>query len=118
MSETPKTKPSAPDTAHSKEHEASHADDIQEQVRVYILVFAALAVLTVVTVAVGYLHLPIVPALIIGLLIATVKGALVAGYFMHLISERKVVYIILGFTAVFFLAMLILTTSSFYDQIG
>ena len=35
--------------------------------------------------------------------IATVKGALVAGYFMHLISERKLIYWVLGFTVVLLL---------------
>lgn len=84
----------------------------------YVLVFAALAVLTIVTVAVGYMQLSIVPALIVGLFIATVKGGLVAAYFMHLISEQRVIYIILGFTMVFLLGMIILTTSSLYRQIG
>jgi len=119
MSETSNVEnPGAADSMHAEELDLAHVEDIQEHVRVYVLVFAALAVLTIVTVAVGYLHLPIVPALIIGLLIAVVKGGLVAGYFMHLISERKVIYIILGFTVVFLLGMIILTTSSFYDQIG
>ena len=109
-----------PDANAGPGHDASlgHGEDIQEQVRVYLLVFAALAVLTIVTVGVGYLHLPIVPALVLGLLIALVKGGLVAAYFMHLISERKVIYLILGITVVFLLGMIVLTTSSFYDQIG
>lgn len=97
---------------------SAHAEDIQEQIRVYVLVFAALAVLTIVTVAVGYLRLPAGPAVALGLLIATVKGGLVAGYFMHLISEEKVIYIILGFTVFFLLGMIVIMTSSFYDQIG
>lgn len=98
--------------------EAAHVEDIQEHVRVYMFVFAALGVLTVVTVAVGYLHLSIGPALAIGLLIALVKGGLVAGYFMHLVSERKVIYFILGITGLFFLFMIVIITSYFYDQIG
>lgn len=118
MSETTEPTSSNPDAAHADSVDAPHVEDIQEHIRIYMLVFAALAVLTVVTVVVGYLELPIVPALILGLLIATVKGGLVAAYFMHLVSERKVIYIVLGFTVVFLLAMLILTTSSFYDQIG
>ena len=72
----------------------------------------ALAVLTALTVAVGYLSLPIVPAVILGLSIATVKGGLVAGYFMHLLSEKQVIYVVLAFTVVFFVAMLILMYSS------
>lgn len=118
MSETPNVETPNVDTAHTGGADSAHAENIQEQIRVYILVFAALAVLTIVTVAVGYMQLSIVPALIVGLFIATVKGGLVAGYFMHLISERKVIYMILGITMVFLLGMIILTTSSFYDQIG
>lgn len=89
-----------------------HAKDIEGQIRVYFLVFGALAVLTVLTVAVAYLDLPIVPAVILGLTIATVKGGLVAGYFMHLISEKQVIYVLLAFTAFFAVAMLILMFSS------
>ena len=51
---------------------------------VYILVFVSLMVLTVVTVAVSYLHLPVTAAIAVALVVATVKGSLVAGYFMHL----------------------------------
>lgn len=104
--------------SNSVHGEPGHAGDIEEQVRAYILVFAALAVLTLVTVAVGYLHLPIVPAVIVGLFIASVKGGLVAGYFMHLLSEKRVIYLILAFTVVFLLGMLVLTTSTLYDQVG
>lgn len=99
---------SSASTGHAEEH----AEDIESQIRVYFLVFGALAVLTVLTVAVAYLDLPIVPAVIVGLTIATVKGGLVAGYFMHLISEKQVVYVLLAFTVFFVVAMLVLMFSS------
>ena len=98
--------------------EAVHAEDIQKHVRVYIAVFGALAVLTVVTVGVGYLHLPTAPAVILALLIAIIKGGLVAAYFMHLISERRVIFIVLIFTVAFLLAMFALFVSSYADQEG
>ena len=97
--------------------EAAHAD-IKKHVRVYIMVFAALAVLTVVTVAVSYLHLSIVPALVVGLFIASVKGGLVAAYFMHLISEKKVILWILILTVVFFAVMFIIFPAAHADQAG
>lgn len=99
-----------PDPSSSASTE--HAEDIEEHIRVYVLVFAALTVLTGLTVAVAYLELPIIPAVMIGLAIATVKGGLVAGYFMHLITEETVIYVVLAFTAVFVLAMLVLMFSS------
>jgi cytochrome c oxidase subunit 4 len=85
-----------------------HAADIDRHVRVYITVFVALMVLTIITVAVSYLHLPLAGAVAVALFVATVKGALVAGYFMHLVSERKVIYAVLVLTVVFFIALLAL----------
>ena len=85
-----------------------HAADIDKHVRVYILVFVALMVLTIVTVAVSYLHLPVAMAVAVALLVATVKGSLVACYFMHLISEKKLIYAVLALTAAFFIALLAL----------
>jgi caa(3)-type oxidase subunit IV len=44
----------------------------------------------------------------VALFIALVKGSLVAGYFMHLISEKKLIYAVLVLTVVFFAALLAL----------
>ena len=85
-----------------------HAADIDKHVRIYITVFVALMVLTVVTVAISYLHLPLPAAMTVALFVATVKGSLVAGYFMHLISKKKVIYAVLALTVVFFAALLAL----------
>ena len=82
------------------------AADIDRHVRVYITVFVALMVLTIVTVAVSYLHLPVHLAVTVALLVATVKGSLVACYFMHLISEKKLIYAVLALTAAFFIALI------------
>jgi cytochrome c oxidase subunit 4 len=87
---------------------SEHAIDLDRQVRIYIAVFVALMVLTIVTVAVSYLHLPLAAAVTVALLVATVKGSLVACYFMHLISEKKLIYAVLVLTAVFFVALLAL----------
>ena len=88
--------------------EMDHAADIDRHVRIYITVFVALMVLTVVTVAVSYLHLSTPMAVTVALLIAIIKGSLVACYFMHLISEKKVIYAVLALTAVFFIALMVL----------
>lgn len=93
---------------------ASHLsrEELKQHVRTYIAVFAALAALTVVTVTVSYLHLPFRKALMVALAIASVKGALVAGFFMHMISEKQVIFSILAFTGIFFLALLLLPVVS------
>src|SRR5215210_2515173 len=85
-----------------------HAADIDKHVRIYITVFVALMALTLVTVAVSYLHLSTPMAITLALFIATIKGTLVACYFMHLISERKLIYAVLAITAIKFAALLAL----------
>jgi cytochrome c oxidase subunit 4 len=85
-----------------------HAVDIDRHVRIYITVFATLMVLTIVTVAISYLHLSVPVAVTVALVVATVKGSLVACYFMHLISEKKLIYAVLVLTVVFFVALLAL----------
>lgn len=87
-------------------HDA-HEIDVDKHVRTYLIVFGALLVLTVVTVAVSYLHLPFGPAVGLALLIATIKGSLVAAYFMHLISERKLVLWVLTLAVLFFFFVLL-----------
>ena len=85
-----------------------HAADIDRHVRVYITVFVTLMVLTIVTVAISRFHLPVHQAVTIALIVATIKGSLVACYFMHLISEKKLIYAVLALTVVFFIALLAL----------
>jgi caa(3)-type oxidase subunit IV len=86
---------------------ASHDVDIDKHVKTYITVFVTLMALTIITVAVGYLHLPIGQAVAVALLIATIKGGLVASYFMHLISERKLIYAVLISTVTLFVVLLL-----------
>jgi cytochrome c oxidase subunit 4 len=85
--------------------------DLKKHVRTYMLVFGSLMVLTLVTVGLKYLHLPTVPAILVALAIAMVKGSLVACYFMHLISERKLIYGVLILTVVFFIVLMSMPVS-------
>jgi cytochrome c oxidase subunit IV len=101
-------------TTTSSDH-ANHAVDIDRHVRIYITVFVALMVLTVVTVAIAELHLPVHIAVTIALLVATIKGSLVACYFMHLISEKKLIYAVLLLTVAFFIALLALPVLTFHN---
>jgi len=94
-----------------------HHADIDRQVKTYILIFVTLMALTIVTVAISRLHLPVHLAVAIALIVASVKGGLVASYFMHLISERKLIYWVLGFTVAFFFAVLLLPLWTHFDPI-
>ena len=85
-----------------------HEIDIDKHVRVYIIVFVSLMILTIVTVAISRLHLSVPIAVTVALLVATIKGSLVACYFMHLISEKKLIYAVLMLTAAFFVALMAL----------
>ena len=47
---------------------------------------------------------------------ASVKGSLVASYFMHLISERKFIYFIIALTVVFFIGLMLLPLIHHFDR--
>ena len=97
---------------HSPEH-------IRKEMRVYLTVFIGLAVLTAVTVAACYgLKLPVHTAIIVALIIASVKGFLVAGFFMHLLSEKKVIYGVLILTVIFFIFLMTLPVSHHANPFG
>ena len=95
-----------------------HAADIDGHIRVYITVFVSLMVLTLVTVAVSRFHLPVPMAVTVALLVATVKGSLVACYFMHLISEKKLIVAVLALTIVFFVVLMALPILTVSNGLG
>ena len=97
--------------------DAHGAEDIRKHVRTYMMVFGALMALTVVTVAVSYLHLPVAMAIVVALIVATVKGSLVALFFMHLIDERKLVYYVLALTVIFFIFLMFIPLATNLDTI-
>ena len=97
-------------TDHAIDLTSDHAAEIDRHVRVYITVFVALMALTVITVAVSYLDLPPAMAITVALFVATVKGSLVACYFMHLISEKRLIYAVLVITVIKFAVLLALPT--------
>jgi cytochrome c oxidase subunit 4 len=87
------------------EHETEHyAHEVSKHVRGYLLVGATLLVFTGLTVALSYVHLGSQKANVaVALLVATFKAGLVAYIFMHLSAEKKLIYRILVFTAIFVL---------------
>jgi caa(3)-type oxidase subunit IV len=94
----------------------AHDDHFQEHVRRYLYVFYALLFGTLVTVGASYIPFGNHEINIaVALLIACSKAFLVAGYFMHLLSERKMIYGLLAFTGFFFLGLMVLTVCSFAD---
>jgi len=90
----------------------SDAEQVRQHVRVYLMVFLALAVLTIVTVTISYFRLPMTYAIPLAITVAAVKAGLVAGYFMHLISEEKVILYVLLLCAYFFVFLMALPVST------
>ena len=93
-------------------------ESIKNHIRIYLIVFGALGVLTVITVLASYLEVSTSEGIFLALIIASVKASLVAGYFMHLISERNTIIWILLLTVFFFFVMIFLPLISNTDHAG
>lgn len=98
------SKPAA--TASEKDTE-----DVKRHVRQHILIAVALALGTITTIWTSQTHFLNSFALNVSLtlLIAAIQGFMVAGFYMHLLSEKKMIYCFLVFTAVFFVVMIGIT---------
>ena len=103
----------AGDAAHAEGHA-----DIDRHVRAALFVFGSLLVLTGFTVGAYFLHLPLRLAIALALAIATLKGTLVAAWFMHLISEKRLIYWMLLLAAAFFIPLLLLPTFGMLDAVS
>jgi cytochrome c oxidase subunit 4 len=81
----------------------------------YLKVYAALVVLTVVTVVVAHVNLGIFNTFV-ALLIATVKSGLVLAYFMHLKAEGKLNRVTIASALLFALIFYSLTASDIFTR--
>jgi caa(3)-type oxidase subunit IV len=97
-----------------------HSDpaEIQKSVRSYMTVFVMLMIFTVITVAAARLSFAVPVAIAVALVIAGMKGAMVAGVFMHLSHEKSWVYGTLALTVVFFVALLLLPLLTSLDSLA
>lgn len=88
--------------------EGESLQELKKHVRGYWIVFGTLLVLTAISVRIAYFHLPIHYAILIAMIVATTKGTLVAGYFMHLFSEKKLIIGVLALTMFFFVVLMVI----------
>jgi cytochrome c oxidase subunit 4 len=96
--------------------DAHSPEEVRQQVRKYLYVFYALLFGTLITVGASYIPFGSHAINIaVALLIASGKAFLVAAFFMHLISEKKMIYGMLAFTVVFFIGLMFLTIFAFAD---
>jgi cytochrome c oxidase subunit IV len=96
----------------------SDHESIRKSMRQYWMIGGALFVFTVITVAVNQVHLAVPAAITVALIIATMKGSMVAAIFMHLKSERRWIYGALILTVIGFLILMTVPMLTQRDHIG
>ncbi len=95
---------------------SDHSDDVSKHIRGYLIIGGTLIIGTILTVLASYLDLGHNWNIVLALVIATVKASLVALFFMHLISEKQMIYTVLGFTVFFVIGLMFLTISAYHDH--
>lgn len=94
---------------------SSEAHNSQKEVRKYMAVFGGLLILTFITVSASGFRSGITIGVFIALIIATIKGGLVACNFMHLTAEKKLVYMVLLLAVFFLISMMALICSAYFS---
>jgi caa(3)-type oxidase subunit IV len=96
----------------------SDTSSVKKSIRTYLAIGAALYVFTAITVAVNQVHLAVPLAITVALLVATIKGSMVASVFMHLNHEKRWIYGALILTVAFWVVLLFLPFFTMADHLG
>jgi caa(3)-type oxidase subunit IV len=96
----------------------SDQESIRKSLKTYWMVGGALFVFTGITVAVNQVHLAVPLAIAVALVIATMKGSMVASIFMHLSHEKKWIYGSLILTLIGFIILMTVPGLTIGDNIG
>jgi len=98
---------------------ASDTHDIKKHVKIYCMVFAALAVLTVVTVSAASLEVSVGMGIFIAMVIAVTKGSLVASFFMHLVFDKnRGIAALLLLSLIFFILLMAIPSLVVFEAIS
>ena len=85
-------------------------EDVKRHVRQHVIIAVGIAIGTLMTLWASQTHFGSFGVNVaVTLAIAAVQAFFVAGFFMHLLSEKKVIYSFLIFTAIFFVVMIVIT---------
>ena len=97
-----------------------HSDPVavKKSIRTYLTVGAMLLVFTAITVAANQFHFAVPMAITVALIIAGMKGTMVAGVFMHLSHEKQWIYGALLLTVAFFIVLMFVPLFTVMDTIG
>jgi cytochrome c oxidase subunit 4 len=94
------------------------AEAVRNSLKKYWMVGAALFVFTGITVAANQVHLAVPLAITVALIIASIKGSMVASIFMHLTDEKRWIYAALLLTLVGFVILMLVPVFTVNDGIG
>ena len=94
--------------------ESEQPVDLKSYIRLCAVVFVVVLITTASMIATSYANIGHGKVALI-LAIAVVNAFLVAGYLMHLLSEKKMVYTVLIFTVIFFIGLMGLTMFAMND---
>jgi FtsH-binding integral membrane protein len=105
----------APSAGGTESH--GHAVDLNNYIRTCAYVFAAVIVATALMIWISFLPEHYTWALKVTLILAVAcaNAFVVAGFLMHLISEKKMIYTLLAFTVFFFAGLMGLTVYALQD---
>ncbi len=91
-------------------------EEVYRERKRYFIVFGALILGTVLTVAASYIPFDVIAwTVTLALIIAAAKGFFVAGYFMHLTNEKKTIYLVMAATVFFLISLMFLTIWAMND---
>jgi len=95
----------------------SHPVDFNNYVRRCIYIFIAVVCMVSLMIYASYLpHYSWAIKVTLILAVACVNAFLVAGFLMHLLSEKKMIYTLLAFTVFFFAGLMGLTIYAMHDM--
>jgi uncharacterized membrane protein (UPF0136 family) len=105
----------APLTGESQSHE--HPVDFPSYLRRCIYIFIAILCATSLMIWISFLPEHYTWAAKVGMIlgVAAANAFVVAGFLMHLISEKKMIYAVLGFTVFFVIGLFALTLYAMND---
>ena len=105
----------APLTGKSELHE--HPVNFQDYLRRCLYIFIAILCATSLMIWISYLPEHYTWAAKVGMIlaVASANAFVVAGFLMHLISEKKMIYTILAFTVIFVIGLFALTLYAMND---
>jgi FtsH-binding integral membrane protein len=115
MSEVKTSQHDAPSAGAAEPH--GHAVDLNKYIRTCAYVFVAVICATALMIWISFLPEHYTWALKVGMILVVACGNafVVAGFLMHLISEKKMIYTLLAFTVFFFAGLMGLTLYALHD---